>query len=313
MNTRLHEEQRILENARAASLGKSIESFMTDRLAEGLSGHTITFYRSKLRPFHIYCNDNAVQLVQDITPDLLRHFFLKLSETHNPGGVHGSYRTLRAFFRWLLLEEIMPPDWRNPMLRVKPPKVNVPPLEPIPLEDVRSLIGTCQGGTLIAERDRALFLFLLDTGARAQEACNTKLDDINLDTGDVTIRYGKGGKSRSVFMGRTTRRAIRAYLRLRNDNCHSLFISREGAALTYDGLRLLLRRRAKLAGLAVRPTLHGFRRAFALNMLRNGVDVFSLQRLLGHSDLQIMRRYLAQNNTDTQAAHMRGSPVDNGL
>ncbi len=56
-----------------------------------------------------------------------------------------------------------------------------------------------------------------------------------------------------------------------------------------------------------------FRRAFALNMLRNGADVFAFQKLLGHSDLQIMRRYLAQHNTGTQAAHMTGSPVDNGL
>ncbi len=67
------------------------------------------------------------------------------------------------------------------------------------------------------------------------------------------------------------------------------------------------------AELAKRPSLHDFRRAFALNMLRNGVVVFSLQRLLGHSDLQVMRRYLAHNNTHIQAAHVRGSPVDNGL
>ncbi len=55
------------------------------------------------------------------------------------------------------------------------------------------------------------------------------------------------------------------------------------------------------------------RRAIALNMLRNGADVFAFQKLRGHSDLQIMRHYLAQNNTDTQTAHMRDSPVDNGL
>ena len=52
---------------------------------------------------------------------------------------------------------------------------------------------------------------------------------------------------------------------------------------------------------------------FALIMLRNGVDVFALQKLLGHSDLQVLRRYLAQNDQDIQTAHMRGSPVDNNF
>ncbi len=187
------------------------------------------------------------------------------------------------------------------------------PLEPVSLEDVRALIATCQHGTFAGERDRAVLLFLLDTGARAREACNVKLDDVNLNTGEVTIRYGKGGKSRTVFLGQITRRAVRAYLRQRKDHYPALFVSNRGGHLTYDGLHQLLERRWKRSGIAKRPGLHDFRRAFALNMLRNGVDVFALQKLLGHSDLQIMRRYLAQNNADTQAAHMRGSPVDNGL
>ncbi len=55
----LHTDQRILENARAASLGTSIESFLRDRQAAGLSPHTVKFYRQNLRPFHAYCNDNA--------------------------------------------------------------------------------------------------------------------------------------------------------------------------------------------------------------------------------------------------------------
>ncbi len=75
----------------------------------------------------------------------------------------------------------------------------------------------------------------------------------------------------------------------------------------------MLNRRAKVAHLPGKPTLHAFRRAFALNMLRNGADVFALQKLLGHSDLQVMRHYLEQNNQDTQLAHLRGNPVDNGV
>jgi hypothetical protein len=83
--------------------------------------------------------------------------------------------------------------------------------------------------------------------------------------------------------------------------------------MTYTALRGLLRRRAQLAGLDEIPTPHDFRRAFALVMLRNGVDVFSLQKLMGHSDLQVLRRYLAQTDQDVQIAHMRGSPVDSNL
>jgi site-specific recombinase XerD len=75
----------------------------------------------------------------------------------------------------------------------------------------------------------------------------------------------------------------------------------------------LLRRRADLVGLESIPTPHDFRRAYALIMLCNGVDIFALQKLMGHSDLQILRRYLAQTDEDIHTAHMRGSPVDGNL
>jgi site-specific recombinase XerD len=136
------------------------------------------------------------------------------------------------------------------------------------------------------------------------------LDGVDLNSGAVTIRYGKGGKSRIVFLGRTTWRAARAYLRHRDDQEPALFLSRDAERVSYDAPRLTLNRRAKLAGIPGKPSPHDFRRAFALNTRCNGVDVFSLQRLLGHSDLQIMRRYLAQNNTYMQVAHQKGSPVE---
>ena len=106
------------------------------------------------------------------------------------------------------------------------------------------------------------------------------IEDVDLNTGAVMIRYGKGGKTRMVFIGRTTRRAMRAYLHLRQDSCAALFVSKDEERLTYDGLRLLLARRAKRAKLSNKPKLHGFRRAFALNMLRSGVDIFVEQRLM---------------------------------
>jgi site-specific recombinase XerD len=144
----------------------------------------------------------------------------------------------------------MAPDWKNPMLKVKAPKVVLDPLEPISIQDVRSLISTCQRGDLIGERDRAIFLFLLDTGARAREACNMNVKDVDLNTGAVMIRYGKGGKTRMVFIGRKTRRAMRAYLRMRHDQSPAVFVSKDEERLTYDGLRQLLERRTKRAKLS---------------------------------------------------------------
>ena len=82
--------------------------------------------------------------------------------------------------------------------------------------------------------------------------------------------------------------------------------------MTYWGLRQIVRRRSSAAKVET-PTLHSFRRAFALNMLRAGVDIFSLQKLMGHADLQVLRRYLAQTTDDIAAAHRIGSPVDRSL
>jgi integrase/recombinase XerD len=60
-----------------------------------------------------------------------------------------------------------------------------------------------------------------------------------------------------------------------------------------------------------KPGLHAFRRAFAINMLRAGVNIYSLQELMGNADLQVLRRYLKQTTEDTAQAHRKGSPVDN--
>jgi len=225
-------EQTILEFAQGGYLGISAESFLIDRQAAGLSRYTLKFYRQFLIPFIKHCNANSLTLIYDISPDHLRRYFLTLSETHNSGGVHAAYRTLRAFFRWLVNEEVMSPEWKNPMLRVKPPKVATEPLEPISLQDVRALMGTCQRGTFTGHRDYAILLFLLDTGARAQELCNTTIQDADLNTGSVMIRFGKGGKTRMVFLGRKTRRALRSYLRLRHDNSPALFAAMNGDHLS---------------------------------------------------------------------------------
>lgn len=206
----------------------------------------------------------------------------------------------------------MPTGWKNPIRRVKAPKLPTDPIEPIQIEEIHQLLKTCQSN-YSGVRDKAMMLGLLDTGARAKEFLNINLEDVDMATGAVMIRQGKGRKPRMVFLGRKTIRAIRGYLRYRHDNYPALWVSIRGERMTYASLRCLLRRRAEKIRMKSIPTPHDFRRAFALVMLRNGVDIFALQKLMGHSDLQILRRYLAQTDQDIHTAHMRGSPVDSNL
>ncbi len=307
-----HEDQGTILLSQQDYIPLMVESFLIDRKAQSVSPDTLSFYQKKLKHFLSFCEQQTITQVSQITPDLIRRFILQLTETHNQGGVHCCFRPLRTLLLWVESEEIMPPGWKNPIRRVKAPKLAVQPIEPVSLADVRALAETCQhnySGT----RDKAMILGLLDTGARAREFLDLNLQDVDLATGSLLIRKGKGRKPRMAFLGRKTTKALRAYLRVRHDTNPALWVSIRGDRMTYAALRCLLRRRAHLAGLKVIPSPHDFRRAFALLMLRNGVDIFALQRLMGHSDLQVLRRYLAQTDQDIQAAHMRGSPVDNGL
>ena len=197
------------------------------------------------------------------------------SEDHNPGGVHAAYRSIRAFLCWIEKEEMMPLDWKNPIKKVDPPQVPDKIIEPVLFEDVSSLIATCKENSFFDKRDKAIIFFLLDTGARAQEVCDVNLENVELNTGKVLIREGKGRKPRYVFINRTATRALRAYLRIRDTlQTQALFVSKTMERLTYEGLRQIIQRRSKHAGLKKEPTLHGFRRQFALSMLNNGEIFF---------------------------------------
>jgi len=287
-------------------------AFLLDRKAQNLTKKTLDFYRSNLQTFINWLDAQAVKSVTELTPDLLRAFFIAMTEGgHNAGGVRAYYRTIRAFLRWYTLE-FEPLEWRDPLKKVKLPKADIEPLEPVPIETVRAMLATCTRGKFTGERDRAILLFLLDTGVRAGELLALDKQDADPITGDVLVRKSKSRKPRTVFIGRSARRALRSYLKIRDDLARALFVNDEGERLKMSGLRQVMIRRANRAGVPV-PSLHSFRRAFALAMKRAGADLLTIARLLGHSDLSLLERYIKQDAEDLRGEHEKGSPVDGML
>jgi len=290
-----------------------IEAFLFDRKAQNLAKGTLDFYRRHLNLFITFCDSQVVTQIDQLDPNLIRQYMIWLEEKgHNPGGISAAYRSLRAFLYWWE-DEVEPEGWKNPIRKVKAPKVALGPLEPVSIDTVKALCEACPKNTFTGIRDRAIFLSLLDTGARASEFLNMNLDDINPITGEILIREGKGRKPRNVFIGQKSRKALRKYLRLHNDDHLALWVTDDQTErLTYYGLKSMVVRRSRSAGVKT-PALHAFRRQFALSCLRSGMNVYHLQNLMGHSDLQVLNRYLKQTTKDVSYAHRQAGPVDNSL
>lgn len=284
-----------------------VTEFLHAKKAERVSGHTLEFYTQQLSHFLRYCDSQVITRLDQITAGVIRQFLLAHAETHNPGGQHAAFRVLRTFMLWFE-RETEPEGWHNPIHKVKPPKLPQEPLQPVEVSDVIAMVGTCNKSYL-GLRDAAILLCLLDTGARAREFLAMTVSDVNLITGAILIKRGKGSKARTVFIGHTARKAIRHYLKVRGDNCPLLWVTDDKQPLSYGGLRKMLVRRSKLAGCDL-PGLHDFRRAFALAMLRGGCDLVTLSRLMGHASLNVLSRYLRQITDDLQVAHEKYSPVD---
>lgn len=286
-----------------------IDNFLKDRKIEGYTPGTLYFYKTKLALLSAFCQSQSITSLKQIDANTIRNLLFWLESTgHNPGGRHAVYRATKTLIRWWSTET-EPEGWKNPFKNLKAPKVGMDPIDPVESETVKKLIAACNNGKMTDKRDKAIFLFLLDTGVRAAELLSIGRVDIDLVTGFAMIRHGKGRKPRTVFIGKEVKKAIKAYLKTRSDTNPALWVNDEFEELKYPALLDMFDRRVKKS-MVPHTTPHDFRRAFALGMLRNGVDIYTLQKLMGHADLQVLRRYLAQTDNDLAAAHRRAGLAD---
>ena len=292
-------------------LALEIDTFLLDLQVAHRSPHTVRFYRDKIRPFLDYLRSFGVDTAEAITPLHIRGFMSVLAQTHSPGGCCAYWRAIRAFLNFLVRDGVI---HQNPLVNVRAPRVDEEPLEPVSPETIEALLATCDRSEP-GLRDHSIIVTLLDTGLRASEAAALAVEDLDLRDGSILVRRSKSRKPRSVFAGKRARRSLLAYLRGREsiEPGEPLWLAYhttgERSRLTYSGLRDIVRRRAKQASVTA-PTLHSFRRAFAIMSLRNGADLVSLSRMMGHGSLPVLMRYLRQEKGDLGKVHQMTSPAD---
>lgn len=246
----------------------------------------------------------------------------------SPKSLRNIWISLCEFFTWAHTEFTM----NNPMKSVPAPKFKVPDVEPYTQDEIGRMLKACtysrEAETFIrkkfamrrptASRDQGNILTLLDSGIRASEFSSLRVGNFEAKRGKLDIRHGeqggaKGGKGRTVYLGKTARHAVWRYLIEREDGEDPnapLFTVRRGCAFSPSTVRHPIKSIADRAGVK-KAYPHKFRHTFAITYLRSGGDVFTLQSLLGYGSLDMVRRYARIAKVDVEQAHRKASPVDN--
>lgn len=285
------------------SLPLIVRNYLISCQVEGKSARTIELYSMVLERFSKSFSPETA------TAGDIRLFLLSIQEGRKPATVHIYYRSLKTFYNWSVNERLIK---ESPMVNIKPPRLPKVLIHPFNTQDIENLMLLCAGPKFLDLRNRAMFLMFLDTGVRLEEISRIQLIDIDFNNETIRI-MGKGSKGRLVRIGKTTQKALLRYLLTRKDEYPGLWLTEEHRPMTAKGIKTCVRRYCKIAVTSgARPSPHTFRHTAAINYLRNSGDQFTLQIMLGHSTLEMTRRYVSTLGAeDMLRVHAKASPVDN--
>jgi len=292
--------------------------------AEGKSPATIKWYMPFLARFEDYLERQGFPTSVDrVDRRHVRSFIGYLqSEAKvphsgallSPATVQGYVRTIKAFFSWLEREEYLA---TNPLRQLPAPRIPVKVINTFTPEDIAALMEVARRSDGPPFRNLALLLLPLDTGLRVSELVGIEMPHVDLAGGWIKITHAKGSRERLVPIGSVVQRLLSRYIhsgrpRPLSGRADYLFLNSWGTPLTKNGVQQMVRRWGRRAGLThVRCSPHTFRHTFAKNYLVNGGDVFTLQRILGHTTLACVRLYVNMFAADVKRQHGRCSPADN--
>lgn len=246
----------------------------------------------------------GVDFAKDITLEAVRQFRLWLNRFQDHHGEPLKKNTqnyhliaLRAFLKYLAKRDIgsLSPE---KIELAKQPERHVEFLEAKEVERLLEAPMKQDGPDIVRLRDRAILELLWSTGLRVSELCNLKLEDINFQRNEFSVR-GKGAKWRVVFFSDDAKDWLKKYLDLRRDVCPMLFVGHDRAVrgrdelkgLTPRSVQRLVDRHAKMAGITKSISPHTLRHSFATDLLMNGADLRSVQSLLGHASVTTTQIY----------------------
>ncbi len=281
----------------------------------GASRHTLAAYEGDVRAVLAACDlgpralDRAGALDEVTAPRLLAWMRAEREQGRAPTSLARRLTALRGFLRFARAHGVLAEDPTAGLPTGKRwerlPKV-------LSREAIEKLLASIPTTRALDLRDRALLECLYATGARVQEACDWRLEDLRADQRVIRC-IGKGNKERWVPLAAHTLEAVDQWLesgrpRLDRGSSDSLFLSRGGRALDRHRVYRLLQERAAAAGLLQDCSPHTLRHSFATHLLAGGADLRVVQELLGHANVQTTQVYTHVDRDRLKSVHQRFHP-----
>ena len=265
-----------------SNLNKRVRQFLMVKKIDGLSARTIKNYNYNL---NLFANQNRKHVTKITTDDIRDYIGYLYDDRHlKDSSVQTHINTLRSFFSWLRDDGIIK---KNPMTKIKSLKIDKKnarkPLTPEELERFRDACITC--------REKAMVEFFVSSGCRLDEASSIELDQINFRDRCIIV-HGKGDKDRTVYFSVRAGLMIEEYVRRRKGGT-ALFASSKKpyGAIKHRAIEKIIQQIGARAGLPHRVYPHLLRHTFATNAYNKGMDLETIQRLLGHENIGTTQIY----------------------
>lgn len=286
-----------------------LDLYLTDHQARGRSPKTIAWHRAILPGFVAWCRDTGIPGPDALRPAHLSAWLVWLRARTNmhgrknrDSGVASTAVSVRAFLKYLHAQELMDRDLGAKLKVARPAQLP----DPFTPDDVRKLwayVAKLPGAAGV--RDRALLAFLIDTGCRAGEVAGLDLDAVRWPERMAGVD-GKTGP-RMIAFGPKTAVLVRRYAAHRDPAVGALFQTSRGTRWTPNGLFQWARRLGERAGV---PDCHPHRfRATCATIMAETGDLFAVQTQLGHTTLDMTRRYARTTQARLKAVHDQVSPL----
>ncbi|SDJ77085.1 tyrosine-type recombinase/integrase [Sediminibacillus albus] len=303
-------KRKTINDRNTATLNQMFEQFMGYKETEGLTDTTLQDYHKHFRYLLEYTNGDLPK--DELSLELFRGFigYMLHEKNLSPVTANVRIRTMRAFVRHCFLE-----GWIEEPIheRFKPVKTHEDTLESFTPNEIKALIGAVDDSTFRGFRDLVVIYVLLDTMIRCTELIQIKRENVDLKTGFIQLEPSgtKTKKARLVPLSTRTVRILDEYMTETFDfHSEMLFVTYEGKPLADNTVRKNLQEWGKKANIQhKRVSPHTFRHTGALFYVMNGGDPFSLQKILGHTDMSMVRKYIQMTNTDIKAQHNQFSPI----